>query len=64
MTNLPGLRAERLETIARDRHQLRHSLQIPIGIADVDMSHIGRERHHGVAEVGAIPPATASGGGR
>ena len=48
---IPELGAERLEPVAGDGHQLRHGLQIPVGVADVDVSDVGRERHHGVADI-------------
>ena len=53
MMRLPDLGAERLEPVAGGRHQLRDGLHIPVGVTDIDVADVSRERHHGVADINA-----------
>lgn len=45
---------EKLETFAGDRHEFWDAGQIPIGIGDLGMADVGRERRHGVVDIGAM----------
>ena len=47
-------RGEKLEPFARDRHQFRDTSQIPIGIGDLSVADVGRERCHCVVDIGAV----------
>lgn len=45
---------EKLETLARDRHEFWDAGQVPIGIGDLGVADVGRERRHGVVDIGAM----------
>lgn len=47
-------RGEELEPFARDRHQFRDAGKIPIGIGDLGVADVSRERRHGVIDIGAM----------
>ncbi len=45
---------EKLETFAGDRHEFWDAGQVPIGIGDLGMADVGRERRHGVVDIGVM----------
>src|SRR5271169_4658840 len=47
-------RREQLEPLAGDRHEVRDASQIPIGVGDLCMTDVGRERRHGVVDISAM----------
>ena len=63
MTIAPAFGSEHLEALPRDRQQIRHPGQVPVGVRYLGMADIGRERGHCVVDIGAAivpelnPPA-------
>ena len=51
MTRLPELRCECLEAVSSERHELGYSLQVPVGVAEIDVADVGRERQHCIVDV-------------
>ena len=63
MTIAPASGGEHLKALPRDRHQIRNPGEVPVGVRHLGMADIGRERGHGVVNIGAAivpelnPPA-------
>ncbi len=53
MTHSDGGREE-LEALAGERHEIRDAGEIPICVGHLRVADIGRERGHGVADIGAM----------
>jgi hypothetical protein len=53
MTLAPASGGEHLKALPRDRHQIRHPGQVPVSVRYLGMADIGRERGHGVVDIGA-----------
>ena len=47
-------RGEQFEPVAGDRHKVGDAGKIPVGIGDLGMTDVGRERRHGVVDIGAV----------
>src|ERR1019366_5293213 len=50
MAVLPRI-GEALEALADQAHQLRHAGEVPIGVGDLGVAEVGRQRQHALADV-------------
>jgi hypothetical protein len=50
----PARSAKRSNLPPASRHQFRNGGEIPVGVEDLGMAHVGRQRQHHLVDVGAI----------
>ncbi|RWA88116.1 MAG: hypothetical protein E5W38_08195 [Mesorhizobium sp.] len=49
-----NLCCEKFELFASDRHELWDATQVPIGVGYLGVADVGRQRRHGVVDIGAV----------